>query len=50
MIWTYLEAGRVAVGFFSDVEILRPEAETPDRPTILIPANFGYSRIPPRFD
>lgn len=43
----YPEAGRVA-GEFSDAKILTLEAGTHDKPTIFIPANFGYSRVPPQ--
>lgn len=41
------EAGRIAGGWFSDVKILTLEAGTHDKLTILIPANLGYSRVPP---
>ena len=47
MIRMYPEAGRIAVGFFSDVKVLTLEAETHDKPTILVPANVGYSMISP---
>lgn len=38
----YLEAGRIAVGGFSDVKILMLEAETPGNSSVLIPAHLGY--------
>lgn len=45
MIRMHPEAGRIAVGFFSDVKVLTLQAETHDKPTILVPANVVYSMI-----